>query len=187
VFLLPVALVVALGLGAAAALRREIEDRSVELLLVTPLVPWQIVRGRLLALWLDFLPAQIMGTALALVWMWANGFTTEGRVALLLITWSSFLAAPVVGLRLAVRRLSPVVGWGLNLLISAGVPALFALLTTMAMAPGADEAFFRSFPLRYLAGFVTAQLAIAGFAAWCTVTDLATRRFQLKPLQRAVA
>ena len=49
---------------------------------------------------------------------------------------------------------------------------------------GADGQESSPFWPRFCAFFAAAQLTEATLCAWCAITDLETRRFQLKPLRR---
>lgn len=171
-----IALVFGLAVAASTGFRRELEEGTLELLLVTPIPPENIVRARVVSLWRDFLPALGMASAMAVLWANNTGASLEDLRAVLVFAWSSLVALPAIGSRLAVRRLSPLAGWLWTLAIGLLLPYLFALLGYT----GQGTLFER---LGWT--FVPCQLAAAGFCAWCTVTDLATRRFRLKPLQRA--
>ena len=179
----PVVLALALGLTAATGFRRELEEGSLELLLMTPISPGSILRAQLRGLWRDFLPSFILATGLAALWgLQADGSQDE-LTLFLLGCWTSFLAIPAIGSRLAVRRVSPVVGWMWTLGIGAAVPLVFGFLAAgLFELPEEKESrllwiFFGS--------FAAYQLALGAFCGWCTTTDLVTRRFQLKPFQRA--
>src|SRR5205823_11572930 len=59
-----------LAASAAGSLRRERESGLLELILISPLGEWQIIRGRLRALWSQFAPAAALYLAVSL-WMMA--------------------------------------------------------------------------------------------------------------------
>ncbi len=182
VFGVPIALVVGAALSASASFRRELEEGTIELILVTPLRPAAILSARIVTLWAEFLTSMLLSIALALFWMTAHDSGPE-NVAILALTASSFVTVPFVGARLSVRRLNPITAWFWTLGISGVLPALFGWLIQFVGEPaGFDGA--APFPSSFVLTFVSIQLAQASLCAWATVNDLATRKFQLKPLQQ---
>jgi len=182
VFGLPLALVIALASVASMGFRREMEGGFLELLLATPLPPASILRARVYTLWRDFLPALVLSTVMALLWLEQTQIRSPGAAVALAVAWSSFLAAPLVGSRLAVRRVNPLVGWAWTLGVSGLVPAVFAVLLASILedSKGGGLSFMHCF----IGGFITLQLTEGALSAWSAAHDLATRRFQLKPLRR---
>jgi ABC-type Na+ efflux pump permease subunit len=98
-----------LALCAAGSFRRERENGVLELLLISPLEVRQILGGRLLGIWSQFLP----GTAL-LFGCWIYLFESLGRInspeltmgwflGNLAIAASNFLVLPIVGLYFSLR------------------------------------------------------------------------------------
>jgi ABC-type transport system involved in multi-copper enzyme maturation permease subunit len=182
VFGLPLVLIIGLALSAAASFRRELEEGTIELLLVTPLRPAAILSARLLTLWTDFLPSMLLSMALAGWWMGVHG-AGPVNVAILVIAVSSFLTAPLVGARLSVRRISPITGWFWTLGLSGGLPATFGMAMALLAEPAGYYGLDR-FHSPFVLVFVVVQCLQAGLCAWATASDLGTRQFQLKPLQR---
>jgi hypothetical protein len=177
VFGIPVVLVIGLALSAAGSFRREMEEGTFELLLVTPIRPAEIVWARLIALWSDFLPSMLLAMTLALWWMTVNG-NKSANLAMLAMAASSFVTVPIVGTRLSVRRLNPLTACLWTLGLTAILPAGFGLLV------GYEG--YSMFSTRSLMSFVSIQLVEAVAGVWVTINDLATRQFQLSPLRRTV-
>lgn len=183
VFGLPMVLVIGMAFSASASFQRELEEGTFELLLVTPIRPAAILSARLFALWADFLPSVILSAALALVWMTVHGSEPANK-AILALAASSFLTVPFVGARLSVRRISPLTGWLWTIGLAGVFPVMFGLLVTFVSEPTAEPEEVWRFSNRFVLSFLSIQFAEAGLCAWATVCELATRKFQLKPLRR---
>jgi hypothetical protein len=90
-----------LAVSAAGSLRRERESGLLELLLVTPLTPGQIMLGRVRALWGQFLPASVL---LVGVWFYfRKGFPRDGNEGAILLYLSAFAALPIIGLYFSLK------------------------------------------------------------------------------------
>ena len=124
----PLALAVGLAHAASGSFRQELDDGSLELLLVTPISPFRIVQARIIALWRAFLPAVFISMGLAALWMLNQSGKALPSVVWLLATISSCLAIPAIGVRLSVRGLPPVSAWLITLLMSGVAPGFFAVL-----------------------------------------------------------
>ena len=183
VIALPVVLTIALSYAATESFRREMEEGALELLLVTPLKAAGILRARVMALWIDFLPSLAAATVLLFLWTTLHDLTSA-HAAVAVMAWSSFAALPLIGSRLAVRRLSTLPGWGWTLLLGLALPATFAALAAASTEPAGGEGSASGYTLRFLAVFTLFQAAEALFCARMTVSDLVSRRYQLKPLRR---
>ncbi len=129
---LAAALLGGVAFTAASSFRQDRESGGLELLLVTPLQPWQLMTGRLRGVWMQFLPAVIM---LSCAWlfaerslnvgrMWMDRGSSELRAPILLL--SSFLSLPVVGLFSSLVRRTLVGAWIQSCLLNFGVPFLLA-------------------------------------------------------------
>jgi ABC-type transport system involved in cytochrome c biogenesis permease component len=181
-FIPPIVILLMQALAAATRFRHELEDGSLEILLVTPIPPRAILQAQCRTLYVELLPAMLLTTSLALFWTMPHGLGPE-RMTLIILSWSCFLAIPMIGARFGVRRVGPLLGWFLTLTTAIGLPTLFAGLAAWSPEPAYDLAgsvYFR----RFGTSFVLLQLTLAAVCAWLTVSDLATRRFQMKPLQR---
>jgi hypothetical protein len=124
----------------------------------------------------------LLSVGLALWWLAIHG-SGPGNVAILVVAVSSFLTAPLMGARLSVRRINPITGWFWTLGLSGGLPAAFGMGMAFLAEPagyyGLDR-FYSPFVLT----FVVVQFLQASLCAWATASDLGSRKFQLKPLQR---
>jgi ABC-type transport system involved in multi-copper enzyme maturation permease subunit len=148
------AFVLALSLASAAAgsFRRERETGVLELLLVSPLSEWRIIKGRLLGLWGQFLPA--IGLLFA-VWLYLAGTLAQGRVVGWLICFAVIYATlPVVGLYFSLRCRSPVAAFLWTLFIGlilpvvewreAGAWALLPALLQLGLAACCADRLYRN-------------------------------------------
>jgi hypothetical protein len=183
VFGLPIMLIIGMAFSASASFRRELEEGTFELLLVTPIRPAAILSARIFALWAEFVPSVLLSAALALLWMAAHG-DKLANIAILAIVASSFITVPFLGARFSVRRLSPLTGWLWTLGLAAVLLAVFGLLLTFVSESTGEHEEAWCFSTRFVLSFLSMQFVEAGCCAWATINDLATRKFQLKPLRR---
>ena len=184
----PMLMAIGTSLAAAASFRREIEEGTLELLLVTGLPARKLVAGRIGQLWSDSWPAVLLsGLILAamLIGGSANGFAGDALVLWFAGAVSVFGAVPI-GVRYAVRRLSPLHGW-LWTVLTTGFPALLLGGATATMfwgiRRGGDMSDANS-QAAFVLGFVVTQFALARTWFWLAANDLHTRLFMLKPFQR---
>jgi ABC-type transport system involved in multi-copper enzyme maturation permease subunit len=116
----PLGLALALGIGltAAGSFRKERQTGALELILVTPLRVRQIILGRLIGLWSQFLPSVIIVISIWLyliesrqyMWRgWFGGSPTESLFPLWLA--STYLTMPVVGLLFSLSPRHVIVNW----------------------------------------------------------------------------
>jgi ABC-type transport system involved in multi-copper enzyme maturation permease subunit len=182
VFTVPPLLVLAMAFAAAVSFRREMESGLLELLLVTPLPPAKLLKARVRSLYGAFLPSLAMSTGLSLLWLFFQDGNSASGLATLAASWSSFLLLPWIGARIAVRRVNPLAAWALTLLLAVGLPALLGrAVGRMELPQGMiDDGLAASY---FLTAFVLLQSAIATACGFATVSDLTSRRFQLKFLQ----
>ncbi len=172
-------LLVVEALLAAGSFRREIEEGTLEILLVTPLRPASLVRGRRIALLVGIGPGVIAASLLALI--------TRERVQMgdwflhTLCMASSWLTLPWVGMRCAMRRLHPLNGWAVTLAWGVLAPATVAAFMTAWLDA---MSWIRSDITVFVILGVVAQWAGAIWWGRMTEWDLATRNYQLKPLAR---
>ncbi len=184
----PMLMAIGTSLAAAASFRREIEEGTLELLLVTGLPARKLVAGRIGQLWSDSWPAVLLsGLILAamLIGGSANGFAGDALVLWFAGAVSVFGAVPI-GVRYAVRRLSPLHGW-LWTVLTTGFPAVLLGGATAMMfwgiRRGGDMSDANS-QASFVLGFVVTQFALARTWFWLAANDLHTRLFMLKPFQR---
>ena len=184
----PMLMAIGTSLAAAASFRREIEEGTLELLLVTGLPARKLVAGRIGQLWSDSWPAVLLsGLILAamLIGGSANGFAGDALVLWFAGAVSVFGAVPI-GVRYAVRRLGPLHGW-LWTVLTTGFPALLLGGATAMMfwgiRRGGDMSDANS-QAAFVLGFVVTQFALARTWFWLAANDLHTRLFMLKPFQR---
>jgi ABC-type transport system involved in multi-copper enzyme maturation permease subunit len=177
------ALLMVQALLAAGSFRREIEEGTFEILLVTPLPPESLVSGRRWALIVGMGPGLILSELLILLgkdqvetWEWSL------HASLVFSTW---LTLPWVGIRCAMRRLHPIPGWVLTVAWGALAPAMLGgfgagWLSSMGFVRGGDERAAFWFGLCA----VLAQWAAALWWGRMTEWDLRTRAYQRRPLAR---
>jgi hypothetical protein len=80
--------------SAAGSFRRERDSGLLELLLVAPLREWQLIGGRLRALWFRFLPSILL---LCGVWVYVSTFLAAS-LPTMFVFLIAFLTVPVIGL-----------------------------------------------------------------------------------------
>lgn len=184
----PVLIAIGTSLAAAASFRREIEEGTLELLLVTGLPARKLVGGRILQVWSDSWPAlALSGVLLAVLLISgsANGFQGDALVLWLCGTAAVFGSVPI-GSRYAVRRLDPLHGW-LWTVATAGFPPMLLGGATSVMfwgiRRGGDMSDVNSM-VAFVFGFTVTQFALARTWFWLAANDLHTRLFMLKPFQR---
>ena len=125
-------LLLALSLAASAAgsFRRERENGALELILVTPLSVPRIILGRLRGLWRQFLPASsLLLVVLAFLvhvevhdlssW-WQS--SAEQDLAVMVLTASTFVTLPVVGLYFSLARKHFLSAWLATVAIGLALP-----------------------------------------------------------------
>lgn len=132
-YVLGALLLLSLAFCAAASFKEERETGALELLLVTPLTPRQIILGRVRGLWGQFLPALLL---LAAAWGWlvydlSDYLVRYGHIDIQFWTlgfpaWvaSSFLTVPFIGLYFSARRLHFLNAWALTGLAGLLLPGL---------------------------------------------------------------
>jgi ABC-type transport system involved in multi-copper enzyme maturation permease subunit len=131
-YILAILLMFGVAFAAANSFREERESGALELLLVTPLSESQIIRGRVLGIWNQFLPAFV---ALGLAWGFlAKDFST------FVPAWSrqgawvttvfpalficAYVSVPLIGLFFSMQRLHPVSGWIITSCLGIVLPLL---------------------------------------------------------------
>lgn len=184
----PLLIAIGTSLAAAASFRREIEESTLELLLVTGLPARQLVSGRVWQIWSDSWPAlALSGVCLAvmLITGGATGFQGDALVLWLCGTAAVFGSVPI-GARYAVRRLNPLHGWLWTVATAGFPPFLLGGATSVmfwGMRRGGDMSDFNSM-VAFVFGFTVTQFALARTWYWLAANDLHTRLFMLKPFQR---
>ena len=121
-------LVGTIALNAAGSLRRERESGVLELLMVSPLRPAQIIHGRLRGLWGQFLPTM---TLLVAVWLYfARVIATE--VAPELVFYGmTYLTLPVIGLYCSLRFANVIGAFLMTLALGLVLPNFVARVLDM--------------------------------------------------------
>ncbi len=119
---------------AAGSFRLEKEIGFLELWLVTPLKVGQIIQGRLLGLWGQFIPAAVM---LGATWLYLAGdaelyrsvgdynnpWLDRSNLAYLpFLLASTFLVLPIIGLCLSLQPWPFLLNWLLTMLLGVAVP-----------------------------------------------------------------
>ena len=170
-------LLLLMALAAAGRFRQEVEEGTMELLLVTTLRPGALVLGRARALWATFGPALLVSTMIQLATS-QTGDVEEWWIEaqLVFIAW---LTLPMVGMRCAMRRLHPMVGWILVLAWGVAAPMAVAGVLTAWMGAMFDSASAET----WVVFSILAQGVASIWWGRMTVWDLETRNFMKRPLQ----
>ena len=168
-------LIGAIAFASAASFRRELEVGSLELLLVTPLSEWQLIKGRLWGLFCHFLPAVLVWT----VFRYMEGVVTprSGNYLVDVLTlYSSFLTLPLLGFCLSFTRLNLIAAFLLCLIVGVVFPQWFGGWMTglVRLVPGRRV-------WNVLFWFSMVQSGLAVVSAFYLHTLLAQRRFLSKP------
>lgn len=183
-------LTLALGLAfsAAGSFRTERENGVLELLLITPLTPRQIIWGRLKGIWEQFFPA-MLPLALAYSLVLASMPSEEhSTMALFIIAHvSTFLALAPIGLFFSLRAKTFKTAWALTCLLGLLAPAALGTIADdrayyllSNLTDGDLEFFLIDVMYRNLHfSFPIFQMAFAAAALWLTGRNLTRRRFVL--------
>lgn len=169
-YLVGLALLLTIVFAGAASWRQERRAGVWELILITPLSPWQLAGGRVRGLYQQFLAALLVW--LASLWIWAPpGAFDNGSFLLGLFGLGVFLVAPLVGQdsALNLRGLWP--AW-----LATGMAVIFTpgILFLLSLQEG--------WPLLILVGLIHVGLAaICGFGLY---QQFAERRFWRPPRPR---
>ena len=170
------------ALMAAGSFRREIEEGTLEILLVTPLRPADLVVGRRQAMLVGFGPGMLASVGIPMLVAGQLEWGDWMPFACLIV--STWLTLPWVGMRCAMRRLHPLVGWALTLAWGVVAPMavggfLTGWLEAMSWIRGSEFAL-----ILFTMAAVVCQWVGAVWWGRMTVWDLATRNYQLRPLAR---
>jgi ABC-type transport system involved in multi-copper enzyme maturation permease subunit len=171
------------ALMAAGSFRREIEEGTLEILLVTPLRPADLVGGRRLAMLVGFGPGVV--AAVVLPMLAKSQLHLEHWIPFACLLVSTWLTLPWVGMRCAMRRLHPLMGWAMTLAWGVAAPMavgafLAGWLQAMSLISG-----WSGFPVGiFSVATVACQWVAALWWGRMTVWDLETRNYQLRPLAR---
>jgi ABC-type transport system involved in multi-copper enzyme maturation permease subunit len=169
------ALTGAIAFASAASFRREQEAGSLELLLVTPLREWQLIKGRLWGLFCHFLPAVLVWTVfryMQSVLQPRSGIFLADVLAL----YFSFLTLPLLGFCLSFTRLNSIGAFLLCLVGGVVLPQwLGGVLTAYVRLVAARRVW------NELIWSSLFQIGLAAISAVYLYTLLAQRRFLSKP------
>jgi ABC-type transport system involved in multi-copper enzyme maturation permease subunit len=168
-------LIGAIAFASAASFRREQEVGSLELLLVTPLGEWQLIKGRLWGLFAHFLPAVLVWT----VFRYMEGVLSprSGNYLVDVLTlYSSFLTLPLLGFCLSFTRLNLIAAFLLCLIVGVVLPQWFGGVLTGCVRLIAAR---RSWNI--LVWFSMIQMVLATISAFKLHSLLTQRRFLSKP------
>lgn len=190
-----VLILLGISFSAAGSFHRERETGAFELLLVTPLKPRQIIRGRLAGIRLQYLPAFVTlllawACLVQPVWMrslfqpnqWEYQFTSF--VGLLAMATVSYLTLPVIGLYFSLRPMHQIVSWLCTCVVGLLLPVLTLWNTELIMGLLARFGFHRHF-LPFFPGWMgmfvalSCQLLAALTASALLSRSLARRKFIL--------
>jgi ABC-type transport system involved in multi-copper enzyme maturation permease subunit len=168
-------LIGAIAFAAASSFRREQEAGSLELLLVTPLGEWQLIKGRLWGLFCHFLPAVLVWT----VFRYMEGVLAPRSGYYLvdvLKLYSSFVTLPLLGFCLSFTRLNLIAAFLLCLIVGVVLPQWLGEILTgyVRLVPGRRT-------WNVLFWYSIFQLGLGAISAFYLHTLLAQRRFLAKP------
>lgn len=178
-------LLLSLAYVAAGSFRRERETGALELIVVTPLREWEIIQGRLRALWTQFLPACLVWLAIVIY----LGSALQGTALDPETEWwqladlvAAYFAIPVVGLYFSLRSRIVLLAWLATVALTIALPRFIWWFTSYVMA-----SFYWPFnsdaPLSLVTSeliTVPAQVAIAGILLWRLQLHLARRTFAFR-------
>ncbi len=180
-------LLLAAALAAAGSYRQEIEEGTLELFLVATLPPRLLVTGRVKALLWIFGPAMVL--------LWLLGALLSGVLELIErkfwgIWWGGFLISlnllwvfPLIGMRCAMRRVAPLMGWFIICFWGGLAPLVAASIMTASLGMSLNWVADTTGTM-----WVILMLLWQGAAgAWwglLTWRELESRRFMLRPFQR---
>ena len=157
------------ALTAAGSLRRERESGVIELLLVSPLTPEQIIGGRLRGISGQFLPAAVLlfGSWLWLLHAFSGVFLESEDIARGIVeVWTfviTLLTLPVAGLYFSLRCRMFIVALFWTVLTAVVLPWLTAFGSIMLVVQAQNQDMLMPWELRFAVSF----LAVLGAgAAW---------------------
>lgn len=175
-----------MAFSAANSFGRERQTGAMELILVTPLRVKQIINGRLLGIWNQFLPSLCVWL---IVWVILNDLRFDlVRVPFLVFFLGSFVSIAVIGLYFSMHRLHFMTAWLLTGLLGVLVPVLMAMITQEVvfkwgwqrtiyfgyLPSGARPSWFHQFPA-FVCGLLTFQVLFA-MVAWVLLDQNLSRR-----------
>jgi ABC-type transport system involved in cytochrome c biogenesis permease component len=180
-YFIPAALAFPLAMTAAASFRRELEEGTLELLLVTPLPAGQLIWARILEQWSLFGPAALLQIILSVLLVPIDDTNAPLRA----VQWAgltSLLTLPAIGIRYAVRRLHPLSGFFWSLLTILILPFLLGLATLASSTLASSDS--ENPTLSFMTGFGLTQAALSLVWGWLAARDLETRWYLFRPFQR---
>jgi ABC-type transport system involved in cytochrome c biogenesis permease component len=184
---IPLVLTVPMAMTSAASLRQEMEEGTLELLLVTPLETSQLVTARVLEAWSQFLPAVLLNLFLTGLASLRLESPPTQLAAIHLAGITSVIALPAIGIRYAVRRLHPLAGMLWSLLTAGILPFLIGLATVVSLSSGPTFPGFSdelSLAFWFGLGFGLTQFALSAVWGWLAARDLELRWYMFRPFQQ---
>lgn len=186
-YLLPLALAIPMAMNSAASLRREMEEGTLELLLVTPLAASQLVTARVFEAWSLFRPALVLNILLILASPLVPELNFAPLLAAFLAGITSLIALPAIGIRYAVRRLHPLSGFLWSLLTAGILPFLLGMATVASFglnSTGLGVPEPVSMACWFGLGFGLSQFVLSAVWGWLAARDLELRWYTFRPFQR---
>jgi hypothetical protein len=123
-FYLAGVLLAGLALSASLGFRRELELRVLELVVVSPLTPLQIVSGRMSAIWRQFLPAVLVLFLAAHYGDWDRNWHHRGFFTFVVAVGWLFATLPVFGVYFSLFRWSILAPWLATCVCGLVLPSL---------------------------------------------------------------
>lgn len=177
-YLLALALLGGMAFSAAASFRHERENGAFELLLVTPISVFQLIRGRLVGIWMQFLPGIcLLGVIQAITNIWKMAPDKGNDIEVFFL--GCVVTVPVVGLWFSMQRRGLLASGLLTCFVSVILPAFaVSLALAFGLLPqnnSAEEA------AQHALGFwLLLQGGLAIYAFHRLYQALARRRFALQ-------
>lgn len=165
-FLLAGTVVMGMALAGANSFRTERLSGAMELLLVTPLTPLQLITGRLWGIWVHFFPAVAI---IAFLWL-GTGPLTKGHPEEAWGLVSSYLFVPMVGLYVSMLPWNVLVAWAVIFLAGVVIPFWGVdMIGDWVREPS---------PAERVGAVVMVQAAVGIISIWLLHRKLRTRSFQ---------
>ncbi len=165
-----------LVLSAAGSFRRERETGILELLLVSPIGPQQIIRGRLRGLWGKFLPAAVLLLGISFYiylvvqqFGWARRDSRSGIMQLCLFA-VAFYTLPTIGLYYSLRCAHFLTALLRTLFTGVGVPWLLLIPTRIFLELFCRDTFESDSSNQFMASGVIVLVvsSVQLYLAWLT-------------------
>jgi ABC-type transport system involved in multi-copper enzyme maturation permease subunit len=174
-------LLLSIALSSAGSFRRERENGVLELLLVSPMREWEMIRGRLRALWSQFLPAIVIFLTASL--LQAVIFRSEEGPVLLPYFALGYITLPVIGLYFSLARKHFIASVFWTLLFGGIFPVMllnFGDILELAWGFSRTQGYQGEHPIGVFVFAFLLQAGLATVFALILRNHLARRKFALE-------